>query len=227
MPGPQVSQTPGFRQYDLFIDGQSFFTMPKLYELGIKGPIASEARAPGVINRAERSSRALPPLVVVRSSHVEGEPRSREEEEIELAKAISASLEESRQHLKKTVESHRAQDPSPALPARSPAAPLRWRRSARLWWSTSPSCSCPCLLPAPPMPRLLLNRNTHPTPHSFVELPFRSSAAQPGAMVPVAPQPGAPYGGYGGAPVPPATQYGAAPVRSATSSSNLHTPAPV
>ena len=27
---PAVSPTPGFRQYDLYIDGQSFFNMPKV-----------------------------------------------------------------------------------------------------------------------------------------------------------------------------------------------------
>ena len=55
---PQVSATPGWRQYDLFIDGQSFFGMPKVYELGIKGPVASEARAPGVRSGGGGDARA-------------------------------------------------------------------------------------------------------------------------------------------------------------------------
>jgi hypothetical protein len=32
---PPVSATPGFRQYDLFVDGQSFFTFPKVFRLGL------------------------------------------------------------------------------------------------------------------------------------------------------------------------------------------------
>jgi hypothetical protein len=32
---PPLSPTPGFRQYDFFIDGQSFFTFPKVYRLGM------------------------------------------------------------------------------------------------------------------------------------------------------------------------------------------------
>jgi len=214
----QMSQTPGFRQYDLFIDGQSFFTMPKVYELGLKGPIASEARAPGVINRADRSGRALPPSSSYGPSPADGVPRSREEEEIELAKAISASLEESRQHLKKTVESHRAQDPSPALPAPSPAAPsgggdLLDFGAPEPAPVAPPVPAAPALppstsyAPAPPQPQ-----QTFPPPTPSYDASFSAPPpAQPGAMVPVAPQPGAPYGGYGGAPVPPATQYGAAP----------------
>lgn len=32
---PPVSATPGFRQYDFFVDGQSFFTFPKVFRLGL------------------------------------------------------------------------------------------------------------------------------------------------------------------------------------------------
>ena len=32
---PPLSPTPGFRQYDFFVDGQSFFSFPKLYRLGM------------------------------------------------------------------------------------------------------------------------------------------------------------------------------------------------
>jgi hypothetical protein len=32
---PPLSPTPGFRQYDFFIDGQSFFSFPKVYRLGM------------------------------------------------------------------------------------------------------------------------------------------------------------------------------------------------
>jgi len=32
---PPLSPTPGFRQYDFFVDGRSFFTFPKVYRLGL------------------------------------------------------------------------------------------------------------------------------------------------------------------------------------------------
>jgi hypothetical protein len=32
---PPISATPGFRQYDFFVDGQSFFSFPKVYRLGL------------------------------------------------------------------------------------------------------------------------------------------------------------------------------------------------
>lgn len=201
----QVSSTPGWRQYDLFIDGQSFFGMPKVYELGIKGPVASDARAPGArsTNGYGGSSRRALPAVI------EGEPRSREEEEIELAKAISASLEESRQHLKRTVESHRAQDPNPLAIAAAPAA------GGDLLDFGGPAPAVPVAPALPP------STNYAPAPpvqpgydSSFAAAAPPPAAMPPGAMVPVAPQPGAPYGGYGGAAPPqPAPQYGgAAPV---------------
>lgn len=201
----QVSSTPGWRQYDLFIDGQSFFGMPKVYELGIKGPVGSDAPAPGARSTngygGGSSRRALPAVI-------EGEPRSREEEEIELAKAISASLEESRQHLKRTVESHRAQDPNPPAIAAAPAG------GGDLLDFGGPA---PAAFVAPALPP---STNYAPAPPaqqpgydaSFAAAP-PPAAMPPGAMVPVAPQPGAPYGGYGGAPPPqPAPHYGAAPV---------------
>jgi hypothetical protein len=32
---PPAQRIPGFRQYDFFVDGKSFFTMPKVYRLGM------------------------------------------------------------------------------------------------------------------------------------------------------------------------------------------------
>lgn len=32
---PPLTPTPGFRQYDFFVDGQSFFSFPKVYRLGM------------------------------------------------------------------------------------------------------------------------------------------------------------------------------------------------
>ena len=32
---PPLSPTPGFRQYDFYVDGQTFFSFPKVYRLGL------------------------------------------------------------------------------------------------------------------------------------------------------------------------------------------------
>ena len=85
---PPLSATPGFRQYDMFVDGQSFFTMPKVYELGIKG-----GGGPGLSPRSGDGSRAYD---LQRSGYV---PTSADQEEEQLKRAIAASLEESREHL--------------------------------------------------------------------------------------------------------------------------------
>jgi len=75
---PPMQPTPGFHQYNLLVDGQSFFSMPKLYELGVKGPIQAEARVPGL---------AL------------GQSSSLNKEEEDLQRAIAMSIQESRSHL--------------------------------------------------------------------------------------------------------------------------------
>ena len=45
---PTMSGNPTFKQYDLFVDGLTFFHFPKVFELGLKGSI--HAPCPGVIN---------------------------------------------------------------------------------------------------------------------------------------------------------------------------------
>lgn len=46
---PPLSPTPGFRQYDFFVDGQSFFSFPKVYRLGMA---PSDPRAVGTASMA-------------------------------------------------------------------------------------------------------------------------------------------------------------------------------
>lgn len=41
-----LSSTSKSRQYDLFVNGKSFFELPKAYEIGLRGP--SDSRIPGV-----------------------------------------------------------------------------------------------------------------------------------------------------------------------------------
>ena len=109
---PPVSAVPGFRQYDLFIDGQSFFQFPKVYELGLRG------------ERRGRSAGSTAAPAGVKA------PRTPREEEEELQKAIRASLAESKQHLEKSkpppapapVPVPAYASPAPAYAAAPPAA---------------------------------------------------------------------------------------------------------
>lgn len=93
-----MTANPGFRQYDLFIDGQSFFTMPKVYELGLRagdpssGPGMGSPRSLEYGGPSERS-----PQLQSRNSYDD----ERGIEERELQRAINLSLEESRKHLER------------------------------------------------------------------------------------------------------------------------------
>ena len=106
---PPMSATPGFRQYDMFIDGQSFFNMPKVYELGIKGVSAVENRMPGQYGGYDG---AMAPRGISSGGYDSGGyasspsrdpslrmPRTETEEDEELKRAIAASLQESKRHL--------------------------------------------------------------------------------------------------------------------------------
>jgi hypothetical protein len=107
---PPMSATPGFRQYDLLIDGQSFFRMPKVYELGVKGISAMENRMPGQYpSYAEVGGSPQSGYSGYAGAGYGGSggyseppvraPRSSSEEDAELQRAIKESLEESKRHL--------------------------------------------------------------------------------------------------------------------------------
>jgi hypothetical protein len=96
---PPLSPVPGFRQYDLFIDGQSFFTMPKVFELGIKGT----GRSPGGYGS---------PMSIGGGGGGYSSPRNQEEED--LKRAIEESLKESQAHLTKARDDRSAYTQPPA-----------------------------------------------------------------------------------------------------------------
>lgn len=197
---PPLTPVPGFRQYDLFVDGQSFFTMPKVYELGLKGPIASHARVPGAF------SNPTSPISVD-----SGYPRSvggdfalpsRDQEDADLRRAIQASLEESRRHLENkgssaTLGAQSAQtlegdlldfgSPPPSENHYHPQSDAR-SVSGMSYYSAPPSYSQPPPYASPP--------------------PFQSPLpVGPGALVPSHGPPGA----YYQAPPPPTTPMYASP----------------
>mmetsp|Transcript_27483 Transcript_27483/g.66742 ORF Transcript_27483/g.66742 Transcript_27483/m.66742 type:complete len:519 (+) Transcript_27483:190-1746(+) len=183
---PPMSSTPGFKQYDLLVDGQSFFTMPKVYELGLK---SSSNAYPG------RSGGARAP----RGDLARAAPTTRSQEEDDLKKAIQASLEESRAHLGEAPQSGNADLLNfSSEPHMAPAAPPMDSKSVASFYSAPPPTYNPAAAAAPyqsPPPLRAAN-------------PVGSPAIppNPGALVPaVAPQ------GYYGAPPPPSTPHTTAP----------------
>jgi len=83
-PPMSSAQINNFRQYDLFVDGQSFFTMPKAFELGLKGQPSAQARQPGDLRQYKEDS---------------SYSSNRKNQDADLQRAIQESLNESRQHL--------------------------------------------------------------------------------------------------------------------------------
>jgi len=87
---PPMSATVAYRQYDLFVDGMSYFRMPKVYELGVKGDHSAVARQPGITAGDTRT-------YDLKTGQYTDAPRTAQEEEAALQAAIQASLEESKQ----------------------------------------------------------------------------------------------------------------------------------
>lgn len=169
---PQMSSTPNFRQYNLFVDGQSFFNMPKVFELGIAGP---GARIPGVnINPNHAVAPQGRQYDLAKGAHVQA-PQTREQEEADLQKAISESIEESRQHLQKQIMSKKEEpgsalpqaEPTPALPPGAPAPAVAARGGGNLLEFGGP---------APPMPPPALPPSVPTAPPPVAPLPTEIGA---------------------------------------------------
>jgi hypothetical protein len=102
---PPLSAQPGFRQYDFFVDGQSFFTFPKVFRLGLAPNDPRAAGSPhSPPNMADRSrsyngGAAYGASTTVRSSSSNNiaaieAPHNPDEEEAYLQEAIKNSLKE-------------------------------------------------------------------------------------------------------------------------------------
>lgn len=95
---PPISAQPGFRQYDFSIDGQSFFTMPKVFQLGIQGAVTDPYAAASYGNN-QMAGRRTGSFKNLKSDA----PLTREQEDADLRRAIEASISESRQHLERST----------------------------------------------------------------------------------------------------------------------------
>jgi len=106
---PPLSATPGFRQYDFFVDGQSYFTFPKVFKLGLapNDPRAQPSPSNGVPGTAMRQQQpynnynmnpSVAPSTGPRTKSAEIQnleaPHNHDEEEAYLREAIKNSLQE-------------------------------------------------------------------------------------------------------------------------------------
>mmetsp|Transcript_2747 Transcript_2747/g.7365 ORF Transcript_2747/g.7365 Transcript_2747/m.7365 type:complete len:575 (+) Transcript_2747:1789-3513(+) len=90
---PPMSVEHGFRQYELAIDGQSFFSMPRVFQLGIKGALPTEPPL-----GPYGGSRGMPSRGSFQNLKNDA-PLTREQEDSDLHRAIEESINESRRHL--------------------------------------------------------------------------------------------------------------------------------
>mmetsp|Transcript_32576 Transcript_32576/g.66488 ORF Transcript_32576/g.66488 Transcript_32576/m.66488 type:complete len:618 (+) Transcript_32576:280-2133(+) len=93
-----MSADPGFRQYDFFVDGRSFFSFPKVYRLGLSGSktVSHDSRErrpergggyPAIEHSGSSSRRKESDIAQIEAPH------NPDEEEAYLREAIKASLE--------------------------------------------------------------------------------------------------------------------------------------
>lgn len=120
------------RQYDLFVNGQSFFSVPKVFELGIKGE-RGLSTGPVYSGQVDNSARdyagrdfARPPSDSGRPGQF-AQPVSAQQEAEDVRIAVERSLQESRQYLESRASNPPTGMPSPTngahRPATAPAGP--------------------------------------------------------------------------------------------------------
>ena len=181
-----------------------------MYELGLRGPIPSHDRVPGVIDRAESSQPSRAPPVAgqyydpQKGRYVGPEaPRNPEEEEEDLQRAISASIEESRKHLQQNK--HPAEEKK--------GAPSRPQTTAPAQSAPLPALPpVPAYAPAPAYsagpPADLLDFGLEPSSPALALPPAAPAMVQQGALVVAQPDLSDPFGvpAYAQS-QPPAAQY--------------------
>ena len=94
---PPLQAVPGFRQYDFTVDGQSFFTFPKVFRLGLSpnDPRAagSPRSPPSVADRGQPYNGSRSNASATNIAAIEA-PHNPDEEEAYLREAIKNSLQE-------------------------------------------------------------------------------------------------------------------------------------
>lgn len=211
---PPLSPTPGFRQYDFYVDGQTFFSFPKVYRLGLAPNDPRNAVSPSSPVRLAdrgggggRSRRNASGIASIEAPH------NPDEEEAYLQEAIKNSLLETKRQseagekpavseagqslLLDFLEEEQAPNQAASTPALPPSSGVP---DGYGFAAPPPNATMPALPPSN-----TANGYGQPPPNND---PFGFAApAAPGAMVP--------YGAPGGPPqqqaypgAPPPQQYG-------------------
>mmetsp|Transcript_11107 Transcript_11107/g.26682 ORF Transcript_11107/g.26682 Transcript_11107/m.26682 type:complete len:576 (-) Transcript_11107:202-1929(-) len=175
---PPMTAQPGFRQYDLSIDGQSFFNMPKVFQLGVKGAVSSTM--PGAYQNTYESSGPR------HASNFRGDaPLTREEEDADLRRAIRASINESQHHLGE--RSNGTGNPNVGAPS----------ENVDLMGFAAPPSQPPAAMPPPSDSRSVASYYSAPTTYgqAFQSPPppmynTPGPPSNPGAIVPAVAPPG-------------------------------------
>lgn len=189
---PPLSPTPGWRQYDFFVDGQSFFTFPKVFRLGLTAndPRAYAGNAGASMAESSRrysqsslrSAGSNPGLASIEA------PTNQEEEEAYLQAAIAESMKD-----------------KPTSPGKSSASVASGNTNDLLDFGTAPD---PAPAALPPSTTYAAN----PYAQSGALVPTDPYAAQNSWAAAAAAPAGGAYGGYGAAaPQPAPAPYAALP----------------
>jgi len=198
-----ISASNNFRQYDFFIDGQSFFSFPKVYRLGLSG--REKGGGNQVVSYADRGSS-------YRNYDLDGgnqdkgtiaaieAPHNEDEEEAYLAAAIKNSLADSKPVAGGSIASAPAPTalpiasmpaPAPAATddllldffsepaAAAPAAPLALPPSNPPAAQYNYPPAAPAFAAPPPAPQLQQQSFTQPPPQPSPPQPQQQSFAQP------------------------------------------------
>lgn len=117
---PPINAVPGFRQYDFFVDGQSFFTFPKVYRLGLSQKdarhVATPTAPPQLADRSRPYNNYTVPAPKRSSTDIAAieAPHNADEEDAYLKEAIKNSLEDQKKEEVKKEEVKKQEQAKPA-----------------------------------------------------------------------------------------------------------------
>ena len=93
---PPMNAGPGFRQYDFYVDGKSFFAFPKVYRLGLRGGAGGGGGGgpPSAALASQRYTNGPPRTGSDQNIAAIEMPHNANEEEAYLQEAIKQSLQD-------------------------------------------------------------------------------------------------------------------------------------
>jgi len=186
-----ISATNMFRQYDFFIDGQSFFTFPKVYRLGLSGKDARSVSSNQIVAVADRSdtyrnygldnTTTNTPTPSGNNIAAIEAPHNEDEEEAYLAEAIKNSMLDA-----PTLSNSATSFTAAAQLVPTPAPPAPAEADFLLDFLSDPARATP----AAPL-QIMPPSNPVPAQYNFASPPVATSTsfavAQPATALTIAP----------------------------------------